>query len=75
MKDKVAATATGLGAGGYPGRCSGERGRQRGRGRECSWRYWALRAGEASAAVGKLDSALPVETLVREALKLLARRN
>lgn len=30
-------------------------------------------AGEASAAVGKLDSALPVETLVREALKLLAR--
>lgn len=31
-------------------------------------------AGEASAAVGKLDSALPVETLVREALKLLARR-
>ncbi len=32
-------------------------------------------AGEASAAVGKLDSALPVETLVREALKLLARRS
>lgn len=31
-------------------------------------------AGEASAAVGKLDSALPVETLVRDALKLLARR-
>ncbi len=31
-------------------------------------------AGEASAAVGKLDSALPVETLVREALKMLARR-
>ena len=31
-------------------------------------------AGEAGAAVGKLDAALPVETLVREALKLLARR-
>ena len=31
-------------------------------------------AGEASAAVGKLDSALPVETLVRESLKMLARR-
>ena len=31
-------------------------------------------AGEASAAVGKLDSSLPVETLVRDALKLLARR-
>lgn len=31
-------------------------------------------AGEASTAVGKLDSALPVETLVRDALKLLARR-
>ncbi len=31
-------------------------------------------AGEASAAVGKLDSALPVETLVREALKALAKR-
>ncbi len=32
-------------------------------------------AGEASAAVGKLDSSLSVETLVREALKMLARRN
>ena len=31
-------------------------------------------AGEASAAVGKLDSALPVEVLVRDALKMLARR-
>lgn len=31
-------------------------------------------AGEASAAVGKLDSALPVETLVRDALKALARK-
>ncbi len=31
-------------------------------------------AGEASAAVGKLDSTLPVETLVRDALKMLARR-
>ena len=31
-------------------------------------------AGEASAAVGKLDSVLPVETLVRDALKMLARR-
>lgn len=31
-------------------------------------------AGEASAAVGRLDSTLPVETLVREALKTLARR-
>lgn len=31
-------------------------------------------AGEASATVGKLDSALPVETLVRDALKMLARR-
>lgn len=31
-------------------------------------------AGEASAVVGKLDSALPVETLVRDALKQLARR-
>lgn len=30
--------------------------------------------GEAAAAVGKLDSSLPVETLVREALKSLARR-
>lgn len=30
-------------------------------------------AGEANAAVGKLDSSLPVETLVRQALKLLAR--
>ena len=30
-------------------------------------------AGEASAAVGKLDSALPVETLVREALKSLGK--
>ncbi|MGI6264066.1 MAG: Holliday junction branch migration protein RuvA [Acutalibacteraceae bacterium] len=29
---------------------------------------------EASAAVGRLDSALPVETLVREALKQLAKR-
>lgn len=29
-------------------------------------------AGEAAAAVGKLDSALPVETLVRQALKSLA---
>ena len=32
-------------------------------------------AGEASAAVGKLDSTLPVEVLVRDALKMLARRN
>ncbi len=31
-------------------------------------------AGEASAVVGKLDSSLPVETLVRDALKMLARR-
>lgn len=31
-------------------------------------------ASEASAAVGKLDSALPVEELVRGALKSLARR-
>lgn len=31
-------------------------------------------AGEASAVVGKLDSALPVETMVREALKMLAKR-
>ena len=31
-------------------------------------------AGEASQAVGRLDSALPVEVLVREALKMLARR-
>lgn len=31
-------------------------------------------AGEASLAVGKLDSALPVETLVRDALKSMARR-
>lgn len=31
-------------------------------------------ASEASAVVGKLDSALPVETLVREALKQLAKR-
>lgn len=31
-------------------------------------------ASEASAAVGKLDSALSVEVLVREALKMLARR-
>ena len=31
-------------------------------------------AGEASAAVGKLDSSLPVETLVRDALKMLAHR-
>lgn len=31
-------------------------------------------AGEASAAVGKLDSALSVEMLVREALKMLAKR-
>ena len=30
-------------------------------------------AGEASAAVGKLDSGLPVEVLVREALKKLGR--
>lgn len=30
--------------------------------------------GEASAAIGKLDSALPVETLVRDALKSLAKR-
>lgn len=30
--------------------------------------------GEASAAVSKLDSALPVEALVRDALKMLARR-
>lgn len=30
--------------------------------------------GEAAAAVGKLDSALPVETLVREALKGLGRK-
>ena len=29
---------------------------------------------EAAAAVGKLDSALPVETLVREALKSLAKK-
>ena len=32
-------------------------------------------AGEASAAVGKLDSALPVEVLVQDALKMLARRS
>ncbi len=31
-------------------------------------------AGEASAAVGKLDSSLSVEVLVRDALKMLARR-
>jgi len=31
-------------------------------------------ASEATAAVGKLDSAQPVETLVRDALKMLARR-
>ena len=31
-------------------------------------------SGEASAAVAKLDSSLPVETLVREALKMLAKR-
>lgn len=31
-------------------------------------------ASEASAVVGKLDSSLPVETLVREALKQLASR-
>lgn len=31
-------------------------------------------AGEASMAVGRLDSALPVETLVRDALKSLARK-
>ena len=31
-------------------------------------------ATEASAAVGKLDSAQPVEALVRDALKMLARR-
>ncbi len=31
-------------------------------------------AGEASAAVGKLDSSLSVEVLVRDALKQLARR-
>ena len=31
-------------------------------------------AGEASQAVGRLDSALPVEVLVRDALKMLARR-
>ncbi len=31
-------------------------------------------AGEASQAVGRLDSALPVEKLVREALKALARK-
>jgi Holliday junction DNA helicase RuvA len=31
-------------------------------------------SGEASAAIGRLDSALPVETLVREALKTLAKR-
>ncbi len=36
---------------------------------------YGYRAGEASAAVGKLDSALPVETLVRDALKMLARRS
>ncbi len=30
-------------------------------------------AGEASMAVGKLDAGMPVETMVREALKLLAR--
>ena len=31
-------------------------------------------AGEASAAVGKLDSAQPIEVLVRDALKMLAKR-
>ena len=31
-------------------------------------------AGEAAAAVGKLARALPVETLVRDSLKMLARR-
>ena len=31
-------------------------------------------AGEASQAVGRLDSTLPVETLVRDALKALARK-
>lgn len=31
-------------------------------------------AGEASAAVGKLDSSLSVEVLVRDALKMLAKR-
>ena len=31
-------------------------------------------ASEATAAVGKLDSTLPVETLIRDALKMLAKR-
>ena len=31
--------------------------------------------GEAAAAVGRLDSGLPVETLVREALKSLGRKS
>ncbi len=31
--------------------------------------------GEASAAVGRLDSSLPVETLVREALKSLGKKS
>ena len=31
--------------------------------------------GEAAAAVGRLDSALPVETLVRQALKSLGRKS
>ena len=30
--------------------------------------------GEVSAAVGRLDSSLPVETLVREALKAMAKK-
>ena len=32
-------------------------------------------SGEASVAVGKLDGTQPVEVLVREALKMLAKRN
>ena len=40
----------------------------------CNGNPLGFSAGEANAAVGKLDSALPVETLVRQALKALANR-
>ncbi len=74
MKDKVAATATSLAPADIP---AGAAVNAAGNAAEAvnALAVLGFTAGEASAAVGKLDSALPVETLVREALKLLARRN
>lgn len=75
MKDKVGALAPSGGmelpAAGVPGGVSAA-----GNAAEAAAALTVLgfTPGEAAAAVGRLDSALPVETLVREALKTLGKR-